>query len=351
MNRILLLLEKKKNRDLLTAWLGTHYEVVKSDDVRSLDTHFDLCLVDGPTLDRIWDQMQDKKKTEEGLFLPFMLITARTDVDMITRHLWKAIDELILAPIEKVELQARVEILLRARRLSLELKLRNEDLESFFHAMTHDLRAPLRVILGFTEALFEEEANTLSAQGKHYLTVIQAATKQMQELIDALIRFARLGRDEIQIQEVDLQLLSEKCLQTLQQEIHQKHAQITLQRDFPQVRANPTLLEMALINLLSNALKFTTPGVQPRVLLSAHVEGDLCRINVQDNGIGISPENQPHLFTSFGQLHGVEEYPGIGLGLATVRKVVELMGGRVGLQSSQGQGSTFWIELNTAMGA
>lgn len=351
MNRILLILEKKKNRDLLASWLETRYEVVKSDDVRILDTPFDLCLVDGPTLDRIWSQIQEKKRAEEPIFQPFMLITTRTDVDMVTRHLWKAVDELIIAPIEKVELQARVEILLRARRLSLELKLRNEDLESFFHAMTHDLRAPLRAMLGFTEALCEEEANVLSAQGKHYLTVIQAATQQMQELINALIRFARLGRDEIQIQEVDLQLLSEKCLQTLQQEIQQKHAQMTLQKDFPQVRANPTLLEMALINLLSNALKFTAPGVQPRVLLAAHVQGDLCRINVQDNGIGIAPENQPHLFTPFRQLHGMEEYPGIGLGLATVRKVVELMGGRVGLQSSLGQGSTFWIELNTAMGA
>lgn len=350
MHRILLLLEKKKNRDLLAAWLETRYEIVKTWSEPSLTPSFDLCLVDGPTLDRIWPQVQDKKKIEQPVFLPFVLITTRKDVDMVTRHLWQGIDELILAPIEKVELQARVEILLRTRRLSLELKLRNEDLESFFHAMTHDLRSPLRAITGFSGALSEEEAGCFSTKGRHYLAIIQEATLQMQELIDALFRFARLGREEIQLQEVDLRFISEKSLGALQEEIHSKQARVSLQEELPSVRANPTLLKMALSNLLSNALKFTAPGVQPRVRLSAHVKEGVCRIEIQDNGIGIAPENQPRLFTPFMQLHGVEEYPGIGLGLATVQKAVELMGGRVGLRSSPEQGSTFWIELNTATG-
>lgn len=350
MNRILLLLEKKKNRDLLAAWLEMRYEVVKPVDEPDLNTPFDLCLIDGPTLDRIWKQVQDQKVSAQPVFLPFVLITTRKDADMITRHLWKSIDEIILAPIEKVELQARVEILLRTRRLSLELKLRNEDLESFFHAMTHDLRAPLRVIAGFTEAL-SEEATSLNENSRHYLTVIQSATEHMQDLINALLSFARLGYDEVQLQEVDLQLISEKCLHTLLPDILTKNAQVTLQRELPRVRANPTLLKMALINLLSNALKFTAPGVQPRVCLSAQVQGGVCRIEIQDNGIGIAPEHQSHLFAPFVQLHGVEEYAGIGLGLATVQKAVEIMGGRVGLQSSLEQGSTFWIELNTVTGA
>src|SRR6185312_12982302 len=153
MSRVLFLLENKKNRDLLAAWLGMRYEVVLPDSEPNLDAPFDLCLIDGPMLDRTWRQVQTKKMLEQPVFLPFVLITTRKDVDMVTRHLWQSTDELILAPIEKVELQARVEILLRTRRLSLDLKLRNEDLESFFHAMTHDLRAPLRAITGFTEAL------------------------------------------------------------------------------------------------------------------------------------------------------------------------------------------------------
>lgn len=348
MSRILLLLDNKKNRDLLAAWLEMRYEVVLHDGEPSLNTLFDLCLLDGPTLDRIWKQVQARKAMEQPVFLPFVLITTRKDVDVVTRHLWQTTDELILVPIEKVELQARVEILLRARRLSLELKLRNEDLESFFHAMTHDLRAPLRAIGSFAEALSKDEAASLSGKGKHYLETIQMATEHMRELIDALIGFSRLGRDEIQLQEVDLQLISKSCLRTLQQEIQHRNAQVTLDRGLPVVRANPTLLKMALVNLLSNALKFVAPGVQPKVILSAQAPGAVCRIEVQDNGIGIAPEDQPRLFTPFVQLHGIEEYLGIGLGLATVRKAVELMGGRVGLESSPGRGSTFWIELNAA---
>lgn len=349
--RVLFLLENKKNRDLLTAWLGMHYEVAQPDGEPGLDALFDLCLIDGPMLDRTWRKVQTRKELEQPVFLPFVLITTRRDVDMVTRHLWRTADELILAPIEKIELQARVEVLLRTRRLSLDLKLRNEDLESFFHAMTHDLRAPLRAITGFSEALSEDEAASLSQKGRHYLATIQAATGQMQELIDALVDFSRLGRGEIQLKKVDLGLIYKNCLQALQHELHNKGIHVMLTGEFPGVQANPTLLKMALINLLSNACKFIAPGVQPSVVLRTQVREGVCRIEVQDNGIGIAPEDQPRLFTPFTQLHGVEEYPGIGLGLATVRKAVTLMGGRVGLRSSPGQGSTFWIELNTAIEA
>ncbi|HEU5381541.1 MAG TPA: HAMP domain-containing sensor histidine kinase [Ktedonobacteraceae bacterium] len=349
MNRVLLLLENKKNRDLLAEWIETRYEAVPFDGEPDLNAPFDLCLIDGPTLDRTWRQVQIRKRLEQPIFLPFVLITTRKDADMVTRHLWQTVDELILAPIEKVELQARAEVLLRARRLSLDLKLRNEDLESFFHAMTHDLRAPLRVVAGFTEALAEDEAASLSQQGQHYLATIQTATGQMQELIDALIGFSRLGRDELPLQEVDLGLVCEKCLQALQQEICEKDAHILLSGEFPHVQANPHLLKMALTNLLSNACKFTAPGVQPQVVLRTQVQGGMCRIEVQDTGIGIEPEDQARLFTPFVQLHGVEEYPGMGLGLATARKAVTLMGGRMGLRSSPGQGSTFWIDLKTAV--
>lgn len=347
MSRILLLIDNKKNGDLLAKWLGKHYEVVLGG--LALNGPFDLCLVDGPTLDRTWRQVQARKASEQPVFLPIVLITSRKDVDMVTSHLWQTTDELILAPIEKVELQARVEVLLRARRLSLELKLRNEDLESFFHAMTHDLRAPLRAIAGFAEALSEDEVASLSEKGKHYLETILKATEHMRELIDALIGFSRLGRDEIQLQDVDLKQIGETCLLTLQQEIRNRNAQVIMTGELPVVRANPILLKMVLVNLLSNALKFIAAGVEPRVILSAQILSGSCRIEVEDNGIGIAPKDQLRLFTPFVQLHSVEEYPGIGLGLATVRKAVELMGGRVGLESVLGKGSTFWIELNAAI--
>ena len=126
---------------------------------------------------------------------------------------------------------------------------------------------------------------------------------------------------------------------------------MSVQGDHVLLRADPRLLKVALTNLLANALTFVAPGVPPHVTLKAGVTGGACRIEVADNGIGIAPEDQARLFSPFVQLHGVEEYPGVGLGLATVRKVVELMGGRVGVTSMPDAGSTFWIELSPEEGA
>jgi signal transduction histidine kinase len=114
--------------------------------------------------------------------------------------------------------------------------------------------------------------------------------------------------------------------------------------------AEPTLLKFALSNLLANALIFVAPGVPPEVTVTAAVAQGVCRIEVTDNGIGITPKDQERLFTPFVRLHGVEEYPGIGLGLAIVRKAIELMGGHVGVTSAPGAGSTFWIELSAMEG-
>ncbi|MDH7486386.1 MAG: PAS domain S-box protein [Anaerolineae bacterium] len=124
MNRILLLLDHKENRRLLAEWLGQQYQVILADTDQALDQPFDLGILDGPALDRLWERVQARKEAEQPLFLPFLLVTARKDVRYVTRHLWRTVDELILTPLEKVELQARVEVLLRARQLSLELHQR-----------------------------------------------------------------------------------------------------------------------------------------------------------------------------------------------------------------------------------
>jgi signal transduction histidine kinase len=277
--------------------------------------------------------------------LPVLLLTSRQGVDLATRHLWRTIDEVVLRPIERVELQARVEILLRTRRLSVALQRRHADLEAFLHAMTHELRAPLRVIKGFAEEL--ETASPLDDETSHCLRRIRTATEQAQDLITALLNFGRLGHEAVKRRHVALRSVLASCLRHLQSEIRALDAKVNVTGDPVVLYADPTLLKLALINLLDNALTFVATGLSPHVIVKAAVSQNVCRIEVADNGIGITPEDQSRLFTPFVRLHGVEEYPGIGLGLATVRKAVDLMGGQVGVSSLPGAGSTFWIELST----
>lgn len=129
MTRILLLLQHRENRNLLANWLSMRYQVIVPDSTQSLDHSFDLCILDGPSLHRLGAWVRARKEKEQPVFLPFLLVTSRQDLGVGTRYLWQSIDELIISPIEKTELQARIELLLRVRRLSLVLQQQNEELE------------------------------------------------------------------------------------------------------------------------------------------------------------------------------------------------------------------------------
>ena len=348
MSRILMLVDHRQNRHLLAEWLERNYQVVLPGADAALQELFDLAILDGPALDRLWGQVQARKHVEEPLFLPVLLLTSRQGVDLVTRHLWRTIDEVVLRPIEKVELQARVEILLRARRLSVALQQRHGDLEAFMHAMTHELRAPLRVIKGFTGEL--EAASLPDDEAQHCLSRIRTATTEAQDLIMSLLNFGRLGYEAVSRRPITLHGVIASCLRHLQAKIQAREAQVNVQGDQVVLHADSTLLKLVLTNLLENAVSFVAPGVSPHVTVTSAVTQGVCRIEVTDNGIGISPEDQARLFTPFVRLHGVEEYPGTGLGLATVRKAVELMGGHVGVTSVPGAGSTFWFELSALEG-
>jgi len=345
MDRITIFMQNKENSRLLTEWLSGKYNVAVADIRQPLNGPLDLGILDGPALQKLWEEIQARKKTEEPTFLPFLLITPRRNVRLAARSLWQTVDELIVTPIEKTELQARLEILLRARRLSMGLKQRNEDLEALVQAITHDFRAYLRIILGFTRALYEDQAGKLEEQALHYLGRIQGEGEAAQDLVDTLFKFLRLGREGVRSQPTQLQAVVELCLRDLEDTIQAQDAQVSIEGELPKVEGDPTLLRMVLQNLLSNALEYVAAGVKPKITISGVVLDGACLIRVRDNGIGIAAENHERIFQPFVRLHGVEEYPGTGLGLSTVRKAVELMGGRIGVESEFGKGSIFWVEL------
>ena len=345
MARIILSIENKENRYLLNEFLASYHSVGEHPVGQPLEEAFDLCILDAPSLSRLRSELEARRDQEQPGILPVLLVTKRRDPWTRMPNLWQFVDESVVMPVSKLELQSRVEILLRARHVSLELKLRNEDLEAFIQAMSHDLRASVRAVTMFAEAVSMSETERISNEGKQDLDRIRWAAQEMRELIDSLLNFSRLGRGEVRYEPIDLRAYIESCLRNLEGEIRSRNASIKVRGRTRVVQADPTLLKIALTNLLSNAIKFVPEGVQPQITVSASVKRDLCRIEINDNGVGISKEDQQRIFMPFVRLYSDEQFPGIGLGLPSVRKAVELMGGRVGVDSKPGQGSRFWIEL------
>ena len=225
----------------------------------------------------------------------------------------------------------------------------NQELESFSYTVSHDLRAPLRAMQGFSQALLEDYSDQLDSVGQEYTQRIVTASSRLDTLIQDLLAYSRLGRSDIEINSVDLSAIIESVLSSLEAEVQAQQAQITVSSPLPKVKGNLLILTQAITNLITNALKFVASGVQPQVCVWADEQDNWVRLWVEDNGIGIAPEHTSQIFTVFDRLHGIETYPGTGIGLAIVHKGVERLGGACGVDSKIGQGSRFWMELPKAV--
>jgi signal transduction histidine kinase len=346
MNRVVLLFESKRNSQLLAEWLSSQSQFALAEGEQSLDEPFDLCIVDGRSLDRHHASLQECKEAEHPLFLPILCVTSRQNLISTTSDLAACVDEVIVSPVEKAELLMRIRVLLRTRQLSLQLNQRNQELTAFTYAVTHDLRSPLQVITSMAELLLEDQGNRLDDQGRQDLYQILLSADQMHELIAAFLSFSRLGREAIQMQEVSLQRIVASCINSLEREIRMRNTTVQIEGALPSVWADTVLLKSVIINLLSNSLKYVASNVEPLIMISASQDNGRCCLRIQDNGIGIALTDQQRIFAPFVRLKTVER-PGVGLGLAVVRKSVELMSGRLGVESTPGVGSTFWVELNS----
>jgi len=241
---------------------------------------------------------------------------------------------------------------LRARARELEEKVANrtselqatvKSLEQFCYTIAHDLRAPLRTMHGFSSALLDDMTPQLTDVARDYARRITAAASRMDEQIRALLAYGRLNSSEMPLVSTDPGAL----LEQLAKSDELKQAKIHSCAPFPRVLANPIALRQVLDNLLANAVKFVAPGRAPQVRIFAEAQGDIVRLTVEDNGIGINSKYHQRIFHVFERVAG-SAYPGTGIGLAIVQKGVERMGGRVGVESTEGEGSKFWIELKKA---
>jgi len=230
-----------------------------------------------------------------------------------------------------------------ARRVA-ELAAVNKELEAFSYSVSHDLRAPLRSIDGFSHALIEEHAGQLDETAMDYLRRIRAATQRMGELIDDLLDLSRVTRRDMRHDDVDLSALATAVMADLARARPERSAEVHIAEGL-RGRGDPTLLRLMLENLLGNAWKFTARAMPARIEVGAQREGGRLAYYVRDNGVGFDTAYADKLFGAFQRLHGATEFPGTGIGLATVQRIILRHGGQVWAHSEVGQGATFFFTL------
>lgn len=254
------------------------------------------------------------------------------------------------------------EVLLRSQELAeANRTLRATVSEAFAYSLSHDMRAPLRAIQSYSQWVLEDCKDKIGGESTDYLNRVVSAANRMDRLIQDVLAFSRLSRQEITLQRVDVDRLIRDII-CERPEFYSEQADIQIESPLKPVCGHEASLTQCITNLLSNAIKFTHRGVKPRVRIysqelphavpgsaAAHSKHEpsqsFVRLVFEDKGIGISKEAQHRLFGMFQRLHNGDQYQGTGIGLAIVRKAVERMGGTAGVESDLGKGSRFWLDL------
>ncbi len=366
----------------ITGWVAQSGESVRLGDVRQdarytsmrSDIRSELCV---PL--RAGDQIIGVVNTETTAMDAYSAADQRM-LETIAAQIAVAIQNARL--LEQIQRYA-AELEQRVNERTAQLQFANKDLESFSYSVSHDLRAPLRAISGFSEIIARRHRADLNHEGQHYVDNIVQASARMGQLIDDLLTYSRLGRAGIRHQPISLAVLMQEISTNLGSLVSASHGTLNLAQGLPTVMGDQTLLSQIFTNLLENGLKYHQPDMAPQVSVDFHVgtaeevtirppaplapqpwgeqsttspriggrgaedlpEDPYVIVSVTDNGIGIPAEYQDKIFNIFQRLHSEEEYPGTGIGLATVRKAVDLLGGKVWMASQVGQGSTFWVKL------
>lgn len=232
----------------------------------------------------------------------------------------------------------------RIAERTAQLEVANRELEAFSYSVSHDLRAPLRSMDGFSQALLEEYAGTLDAQGTDYLRRIRAASQRMAQLIDDLLELARLTRSEIRREPVDLSGLARGVAADLQKAQPGRRVNFRI-ADGVIAEGDPRLLRVVLVNLLGNAWKFTARQPRATIEFSMNQSDGKPAYVVRDDGAGFDMAYAGRLFGAFQRLHGASEFEGTGIGLATVQRIIHRHGGRVWAEGEVGKGATFSFTL------
>jgi signal transduction histidine kinase len=309
--------------------------------------------------------------------IPIVLITAGENITHAALHNLQIVGPagnvtLLERPLRPSTLVSSLQVALRSRRRQYQIRdLLNElqrsheelekrvaertarltetiaELEAFSYSVSHDLRTPLRAMQGYSEFLWEDYSAQLDDTGKEYLRRILQASGRLDHLVQDILTYSRLSRGEWEMKDIDLPKLLADVIESYPM-LQPSSIEIECELPLLLVRGHEGSLMQVFSNLLTNALKFVPEGRKPRVKIRTEPFNGMVRLWFEDNGIGIAPAYWERIFKMFEKAPGDKHYEGTGMGLAIVRKAVERMGGRVGVESAIGEGSRFWIELPQA---
>jgi len=234
----------------------------------------------------------------------------------------------------------------RVRLRTTELEMANQELEAFCSSVSHDLRTPLRTVAGFAEILRGQYAKSLPPDGRRLVDLITQGAAEMNELISGLLALSRLGLHALSRTSIELEPLCREIFQMLEDQRRGRQVELRFQ-PLPAVSGDPALLRLVLVNLLSNSIKYTRPRGQAVIEIGVVSEAEESApvYFVRDNGVGFNMNDAEKLFGVFQRLHHAHEFEGTGVGLATVRRIIERHGGRVWAEAAPDAGATFYFTL------
>lgn len=285
-----------------------------------------------------------KRKNDEIFPVAVSLTVIGLDEDEpVTHVIWQDISDRKMAEDELTKYHQHLEELVEER--TNELTAVNKELEAFSFSVSHDLRAPLRSIDGFSQALLEEYSSKLDDTGHDYLQRIRAGAQKMGQLIDAMLGLSRVTRRELQKQTVDLTALAQDILKELQHSEADREVDCTIQAGV-QARGDKQLLRIVMENLLGNAWKYTSKISQAQIEFGCKLDNGETIYFVRDNGAGFNMAFADKLFGAFQRMHRDDEFPGTGVGLATVSRIINKHGGRIWAETAPNKGATFYFTLD-----
>lgn len=365
MNRILLLIEHQQNRRMLFEWLQEQYEVLGYEasaskiDTSLLDETFDLCLVDLAAIQDLRQKILATRESAIPIFLPFVLLTSLHNIGFSTDSLEQLVDDIVYLPTKKKELNIKLRVLLRSRSYSLQLKTAQAELKQalsqekelnqlksrFVSTVSHEFRNPLNSISGMTQILQTYGDRLTEEKRTEVLNQLQRNVAKMTQLLEDVLVIGRKDLEKIKLQPQPLNLESfcRGLISEIQTVFHQQQSIDFTYQAAAEFNLDRKLLHYILSNLLSNACKYSPQDSS----IDFAIKNTASEIifTIRDRGLGIPPQDIPHLFNSFYRASNSEGFQGTGLGLAIAKQYTELHQGAIFVESELEIGTTFTLTI------